>query len=387
MKLLAVALIGLAACTRRPGDSHAPSPDGIERVHAALTDLVNRGRTPGLQYLVVDSSQVVFEYAGGWANIGDHRPMDAATTLMAYSMSKTITAAAVLQLVQAGAVGLDDPVNRYVAGVPYGDQVTIRRLLSHTAGLPNPLPLRWVHPRDSHGQFDEHAALAAVLAAHPALRDPPGTRYRYSNIGYWLLGPVVERASGQPFPAYVGRHILAPLGIAPRDLGYVVSDPARHAAGYLEKYSMLNLIKGWLIDRDLVGGSEGRWLRIQDHYPNGPAFGGLIGTARAFGRFLQDQLRAHSVLFNDATRSLFYAQQHTSDGRPIAMTLGWHIGTLSGRRFYFKEGGGGGFHCEMRLYPDAGIATILMTNATTINVTSLLNEADQPFLAGRRLAD
>jgi D-alanyl-D-alanine carboxypeptidase len=385
VKLLVVALVGLAACTRRPGDSRAP--DGIERARTALTDVVKRGRTPGLQYLVVDSSRILFEYAGGWADIGSHRPMDAATTLMAYSMSKTITAAAVLQLVQAGAVGLDEPVNRYVAGVPYGDRVTIRRLLSHTAGLPNPLPLRWVHPVDRNGDFDEHAALASVLAAHPALRDPPGRRYRYSNIGYWLLGSVVERTSGQAFPAYVAQHIFAPLGIAPEDLGYVVSDPARHAAGYLEKYSTLNLIKRWLIDRELVGGYEGRWLRIRDHYPDGPAFGGLIGTTRAFGRFLQDQLRAHSVLLNDATRSVFYAQQHTSDGRPIPMTLGWHIGTRSGRRFYFKEGGGGGFHCEMRLYPDAGIATILMTNATTIDVTRLLSETDQAFLVERRLAD
>lgn len=335
---------------------------------------------PGVQYLVVDSTRVRFEYVGGWADIARKRAMDSSTTLMAYSMSKTFTAAAVLQLVQDGLVGLDDPVNRYVAGVPSGDRVTIRELLSHTAGLPNPLPLRWVHPFARHRDFDEHAALAAVLAAHPSLRDPPGTRYRYSNIGYWLLGPVVERASGQPLPAYVADHVITPLGIAPQDLGYVIGDPARHANGYLEKYSALNLIKGWLIDPALVGAYEGRWLRIEAHYANGPAFGGLIGTARAFGRFLQDQLRGHSVLFADSTRELFYAQQHTSDGRAIAMTLGWHIGDLDGRRFYFKAGGGGGFHCEMRLYPHAGIATVLMTNATAVDVTRILDREDRAFL-------
>jgi D-alanyl-D-alanine carboxypeptidase len=377
VRALVVAIVALCACEHRAGTPAAPDRNEIAR--HGLAELVRQGRVPGLQYLVVDSGRTVFEYEAGWADIAGHRGMDSSTTLMAYSMSKTITAAAVLQLVQAGAVDLGGPVSRYVAGVPYGDQVTIRRLLSHTAGVPNPLPLRFVHPVTAQEKFDEHSALAAVLASHPALRDPPGTHYRYSNIGYWLLGPVVERVSGQPFPAYVAEHILAPLGLTPRDLGYVVVDPEHHAGGYLEKYSLMNLIKGWVIDPELVGAYEGRWLRVRDHYPNGPAFGGLIGTARAFGRFLQDQLRPHSVLFDDSTRDLFYAQQHTSDGRPIAMTLGWHIGTLDGTRFYYKEGGGGGFHCEMRLYPSAGIATVLMTNATAVDVTSILNRTDRAF--------
>jgi D-alanyl-D-alanine carboxypeptidase len=64
----------------------------------------------------------------------------------------------------------------------------------------------------------------------------------------------------------------------------------------------MNLAKGVLIDRDLIGDYSGRWLEIRSHYLNGPAFGGLVGTARGFGTFLQDQLREQSVLFNDTTR-------------------------------------------------------------------------------------
>jgi D-alanyl-D-alanine carboxypeptidase len=79
-----------------------------------------------------------------------------------------------------------------------------------------------------------------------------------------------------------------------------------------------------------------------DHrYPNGPAFGGIVGTARGFGIFLQDQLRRHSQLFDDTTRGLFYASQATAAGKPVPMTLGWHVAELDGKRF-FKEGGGGG---------------------------------------------
>jgi len=72
---------------------------------------------------------------------------------------------------------------------------------------------------------------------------------------------------------------------------------------YLEKYSAMNLVKRWLINRELTGTYSGRWLRIASHYVDGPAYGGLVGNAVGFGRFLQDLLREHSRLFGDETRA------------------------------------------------------------------------------------
>ena len=359
-------------------------PADAARVEPYLTALTRASRTPGIQYLVVNSTDVVFEYAGGWANIRRQVPVEAATTMMAYSMSKTITAVTALQLVEAGRVGLDDPVERYVDSLPYGSSVTIRQLISHTSGIPNPIPLRWVHLEARHGSFDENAALATVLRDHQRLSFEPGTKYAYSNIAYWLLGKVVERVSGETFSSYVNEHILRPLAIAPRELGYRVADPAHHATGYLEKYSFMNLAKGFLIDRDLIGDYSGRWLEIRSHYLNGLAFGGLVGTASGFGKFLQDQLRERSVLFNNTTRDLFYAPQQTTRGTPVAMTLGWHIGDLAGTRFFYKEGGGGGFHCMMRVYPGDGIGTVVMTNATGFDVRRLLDTIDASFMRSRQ---
>jgi CubicO group peptidase (beta-lactamase class C family) len=238
-----------------------------------------------------------------------------------------------------------------------------------------------VHATDQHETFDEDGALAAVLIKHPRLSFAPGSRYAYSNIGYWLLGKVIERVTGERFTAHVVDGVLRPLGIGPRDLRYVVVDPAHHATGYLEKYSLMNVVKGLLIDRSLIGEYSGRWLAIRSHYLNGLAFGGLVGTAKGFGAFLQDQLREQSVLFSVDTRRQFYAQQHTGQGKPIPMTLGWHIGDRNGRRFFYKEGGGGGFHCMMRLYPDDGVGTVVMTNATGFNVAKLLNVTDWAFFA------
>jgi CubicO group peptidase (beta-lactamase class C family) len=100
-----------------------------------LTDLVRASRVPGIQYLALNAAGIVFEYAGGWADIRHRLPIEPATSLMAYSMSKTITAAAVLQLVAAGKIGLDDPVERSVDPFPYGSRVTVRQVLAHTSTI------------------------------------------------------------------------------------------------------------------------------------------------------------------------------------------------------------------------------------------------------------
>jgi len=349
--------------------------NAIARLERALDDLVQQSRTPGLQYIAVDATSIVFERYAGFAELAGRRPMDANTTLMAYSMSKTITAAAVLQLVESNRVALDNPVDRYLAWQPYGGEITVRQLLSHTSGAPNPIPLRWVHPVGAHDTFNEHDALTLVLRKNRRLSSSPGTRFAYSNIGYWLLGALVEEASGTAFTSFVTDNVLRPIGIGPDELAYVIGDPASHAAGYLEKYSFMNLVKSWLIDRDLIGEYEGRWLRIRDHYLNGPAFGGLVGSAGGFGKFLQDQLRDHSRLFGDRTRALFVEQQRITKGA-VPMTLGWHMGAVPAGSHLFKEGGGGGFHTLMRLYPRQKIGTVLMTNATGVDVKAVLDLLD-----------
>jgi CubicO group peptidase (beta-lactamase class C family) len=131
------------------------------RVESHLTALTAASKVPGIQYAVVADAGVLFEHASGWADIQRYVPVDAATTMMAYSMSKTITAVAVLQLIETGRIGLDEPVERYLGSQqPYGSAVTVRQLIAHTSGVPNPIPLRWVHAADQHESFNEDAALA-----------------------------------------------------------------------------------------------------------------------------------------------------------------------------------------------------------------------------------
>ena len=105
------------------------------------------------------------------------------TTLMAYSMTKTFTAVAVLQLVEKGKLELDGVTDLYLPDTPYdGRHITIRQLLDHTSGIPNPTPLRWAHLTEESASFDEDAALNQVLRDNPKPAFEPGHKFAYSNI-------------------------------------------------------------------------------------------------------------------------------------------------------------------------------------------------------------
>lgn len=347
---------------------------------AGVKDRVARhlgSEVPGLQYVAVGPEGVRANYAGGWADIRARGAMTPATTLMAYSMTKTFTAIALLQLAEKNQLRLDDEMDRYLPDTPYrGNAISIRQLLAHTAGIPNPIPLRWVHLAAEAAGFDEAAALAEVLRKHGKLAAAPGSKYGYSNIGYWLLGQIIEQATGQSYCECVRAQILAPLGLAADEMDFSVPDPHRHAKGYLAKYSLMNLLKGLVTDRKFWGDYEGNWLHLRSHHLNGPAFGGLVGTARAFGRFLQDQLSTDSVLLSPESKRLLESQQATAAGRLVPMTLGWHIRGDGEATCLFKEGGGGGFHGEMRVYPHLGFGSVVMANATVFHSTRFLDEVD-----------
>ena len=144
----------------------------------------------------------------------------------------------------------------------------------------------------------------------------------------------------------------------------------------------MNLMKGFVTDPKVWAGYEGRWLRLQNVYVNGPAFVGLVGSACSFSRFLQDQLQSDSVLFNVDTKSAFEAQQRDRVGRPIPMTLGWHIDKVNGTTYLFKEGGG--FHSEMQVYGIQGIGSVVMVDSTQFGSAKFLNSAEAACLCRDR---
>jgi len=333
---------------------------------------------PGIQYIVVNGKGIVYQYAGGLADIKQHIPVNPNTTMAAFSMTKPLTAIAILQLLEAGKTLLGDKASDYVYH-PYDQDITIEQLLNHTSGIPNPLPLRWVHLPEKHNSFNANDALKKVLSSNPKQKYRPAEKYLYSNIGYWLLGKIIEKVTNQEYSEYVRQHIFAPLNIKSEELDFAIVRPENHAKGYLEKYSFMNLLKVFLLDDYVWGEYEGSWLHINNVYLNGPSFGGAIGSASAFARILQDLLKEHSLLLSDSTRKLLFQQATNSSSEKIDMTPGWHIERLADTGYFYKEGGGAGFHCEMRIYPDKGTGSVVMVNSTTFDTKKFLSTLDMQF--------
>ncbi len=351
---------------------------------AHLDRLIQTRALPGIQYLVLDAQGLRFEYYGGHRNIGEALPVTAETTFMASSSTKVLTAAAILQLVEQGKVDLDTSLSRYYSDHPYGDQVTIRQLVNQSSGIPNPLPLKWLHRVEDHTAFNEAEALQAVLRTYPRTAFPPGTKYAYSNISYWLLGAVIEAISGQSYRDYMRQHVFGPLGAAPAELDILVHDLTRHARGYQPKYSAVGAFLYLMMDRTLLGATEAGRFSLHPVYMNGPAYGGVIGTTQGFGRFLQDQLSPTPQLFGARAKRLFYTHQTDTQGRELPTTLGWHHDRISSVRYYGKPGGGPGFRSNVRVYPDHALASIWFINETGTSegpINRFTDALDRHFLA------
>jgi len=372
---MSLAFLVLASCAFPSMGNEIMSRD--EKVTKLLIEL-SPDDAPGIQYIIVNKDATIYAFSSGLADIENRTPLSLSHTLSAFSMTKTLTAIAILQLAERQEINIDDRVSKYIEH-PYGQEIAISQLLNHTSGIPNPIPLKWVHLATDHKNFNENAALAKVLADNPKPDRPPGEKYAYSNIGYWLLGRVIEAAAKQDYADYVKKNIFQPLRLTPGDIDFIITDNTRHAKGYLAKYSLMNLAKGFVTDRAVWGRYEGNWLHIKDVYVNGPSFGGAIGSAKAFSTILQDLLADRSILLSENSKKLLYSQQKTRSGKYIDMTLGWHVGILEGVQYFYKEGGGAGFHSEMRVYPTIGLASVIMTNKTSFNSRRQLSNLDKMF--------
>ena len=128
-------------------------------VDTHISQIVESGKIPGIQYVVVDSQDIKYEYFGGRRDISTDLPVTSETTFMSSSTTKTLTAAAVLQLMARNKIDLMESLSTYYPSHPYGNSIKIIHLLNQTSGLPNPMPLRWLHLVEDHENFDDDSAL------------------------------------------------------------------------------------------------------------------------------------------------------------------------------------------------------------------------------------
>lgn len=355
------------------------SPEQATR--QVLDALVDSGKTPGLQYVFASADEIRLACHGGLANPHAQRQVERHTTFNTYSVTKTLTAAAVLKLVDQGRVDLDRPIAQYCDRWSQSGAATVRQALLHTAGFANPNPLAWVHLDRDPLAFDRRRFVDDLLQAHGRPISKPGTRYAYSNVGYLVLGELITRVSGQPYAQYVTEHLIAPLHLGDGEtLAFDIPEPEAHACGTIKRFGWLNAMLGFVMDRDrLVDTTSGRWVQIRNHHVNGDAYGGLIGNAHGLARYAL-ALLARDDFLSPISRTLLFTTQ-AAPGPP--RSLGWFMGCLDDEPCYAHAGGGAGYYCELRVYPRLGRASVIMFNRTGIRDERILDRLDRYLVASK----
>jgi CubicO group peptidase (beta-lactamase class C family) len=331
----------------------------IASYQAAIPELMAQEQIPGLALAVVDGDRVVWQQGFGSTNGDGGTPVTVDTMFSVQSMSKTFTATAVMRAVQSGLLDLDVPITTYLrdftvqsAFEAHPEQrITLRMLLSHTAGFTHEAPLGNSY-EPGPGDFDAHVA----SISETWLRFPVGTGYAYSNLGIDLAGYILEQVSGKPFPDVMRDSLLAPLG-----MDHSTFDRAQvHAT----------------VDRAV--GHTGDLVRPRVDCPM-MAAGGLWASASDLARFLEFQLGEGTLDGRTLLDAGLMQEMRTvpapDAGAPAGYALGvarmrWRIGQHPD--LFNHNGGADGFLSDLWWLPQLQLGIAVLTNSDTHDLQASL---------------
>jgi CubicO group peptidase (beta-lactamase class C family) len=360
-----------------PRDS--PPTVGLEALEALLEEKTRAGAVPGMSVAVAKGDRIVWARGFGYANLATSAPATPATSYLWFSMTKIVTATAVMRLAEGGKLDLDAPADEYFRGLKVVSQptpVTVRHLLSHSSGLANPLPIRWVRPANTPTS-DQLAFVKRLLGKHRKLKFVPGEKASYSNLGYLVLGQVISEITGIGYEEYVREEILAPLGMDRTGFSYPEQPAGDGAAtGYQPLWKPLTPLFKGALPGGIVGRRHGRYISLNPFYVKGAAYGGLVGGVEEAARFVMlhlndGQANGTRLLSAEAVAEM---QKIVPRGGKRDFGLGWFRShEARGRRPAFIEhlGGGAGFWNVMRIYPDEGLGVVVMDNTTSYDHESV----------------
>ena len=297
---------------------------------------------PGCAVGVSLNGQPVFEKAYGLAEMEHNIPNTPQTIFESGSVAKQFTAAAVVLLSLDGKLSIDDPVRKYIPELPdYGKPLTIRHILTHTAGLRD-----WgsVMALTGAGRGDRVITqdLAVDVITHQkALDFEPGAEYSYSNSGYQLAAVIVERVSGQKFGDFVTARLFKPLGMTNSSWR---DDYQRLVPGRAQGYSRQGPNGPWMLNMPFMnvvgnGGmltTVGDWLKWN-----------AMLDSRSLGAPLVEALETQGVL---------------NDGRKISYALGLDVGSYKGVKEIAHSGGTAGYQTYLARFPEKKVSVAALCN-------------------------
>ncbi|MDF1697958.1 MAG: serine hydrolase [Saprospiraceae bacterium] len=339
---------------------------------------VSKSKTPSIQYVIFDAENILYEKRSGLADVNILKPTTKNTAYSFYSITKTFTALAVLQLVESGDIEMDEPASRYLPDFPYSTQSTVRQLLSHSAGIPNPMPLGWIHLEEEHNDFKQKDFFKSIFEEHSQVKSQPNEKFSYSNLGYVLLGQIIEHISGMTYEKYVEENILKKFQIE-NEIAFSMGK--NQAIGYQKRRTLMNFVLSFLIDKSkFMDKGVGKWKPFKKSYVNGQAYGGLIGTANGLVTYLQEFLKPDSRLVTQKQKRLLFTENYTNNDKSTGMCLSWFKGKIDGKEYFTHAGGGGGYYSEVRIYPGLGIGSVLLTNRSGMKDERFLDALDVYYI-------
>ena len=329
---------------------------------------------PGLAFGIVVDGKLVYSGGMGYTNVAKKTPATTKSLFRIASMSKSITSMAILKLRDEGKLRLDDPAETYIPELKShkyltadAPRITVRNLLTHSAGFPED------NPWGDRQLADSDADLLNLIKAGISTANVPGFAYEYSNLGFAMLGHIITVVSGKPYQQYITETILKPLGMNDTQWEYSRVPADKLALGYRWQDGQ------WLEEPLLHDGSYG-------------AMGGLITSIDDFSKYValheaawpprsdadNAPIKRSSIreMQQPWTFSGLYSQAKNSAGQVCPITSGYGYGlgwsqNCSGRISVGHSGGLPGFGSQWRILPDYGIGVIAYGNLTYAGLGSV----------------
>jgi CubicO group peptidase (beta-lactamase class C family) len=302
--------------------------------------------------LIAKDGEPIFEQAYGYSNLADHVPNKLDTKFNIASMGKMFTATAVLQLVEAKRLSLDETVGKYLPNYPnkkVRDQVTIRQLLTHTSGMGNFWDALAGKAKERYVAVSDYLP----LFADQPLQFEPGKGFAYSNNGYTVLGLVIEAVTGKKYFDYIRDAIYRPCGMTATD-AYELNVPVP------------NLAMGYSRSADIPGQLVSNIYAIP--FKGSPAGGSYSTAADLLG--FANALMDHKLLSAEDTDALTTGKVDYGKRR---YAYGFTEEMENGHRLVGHGGGNIGIADELMIFADLGYTAVILTNGDVDNFWDIEN--------------
>lgn len=330
---------------------------------------------PGMQVAVVRHGKIVFEGSYGMADLQNSVPVTNKTVFPIFSITKTFTGIAAMQLVEAGTLDLAAPVSRYLDGLPQAWQaVTIRQLLTHTSGIPNILD------NETGGLIANGEEAAWNKVTSMPMEFPPGEKFSYCQTNYMLIGRIIDKLSGEPFTQFVAEKQLKIVGMP----NTVYGDGHKVIPRGVRDYSPAANLK-W--DASPLTRYENLFV---DFSPALLTAAGMNSTAEDMARWVI-ALQA-GRLFNDkSSLDVLWAPGRLTDGSTQGFShflngyaLGWPVVIRPKHRAMAAVGGG---HAAVFVYPEDDLTVILLTNLKRASPEDFIDEVAGYYIPEMKAAN